>query len=78
MSTTPSRRRSGQRWRRPGASVPVESGPLPEADAEQAIAMGEETAELDMQAFLDADARMADAEPQAPEQIPGQERLTFE
>jgi hypothetical protein len=41
-------------------------------------ALGEETAELDMQAFLDADAQTAQAEPTLPEQIPGQERLTFE
>lgn len=61
-----------------GGMAPLGSDPLPEAEAEQPIAMGEETAELDMQAFLDADARMAEAEPQAPEQIPGQERLTFE
>ena len=39
---------------------------------------GPETAELDMQAFLDADAQTAEADPQVPEQIPGQERLTFE
>jgi hypothetical protein len=45
--------------------------------APQDHTLGQETAELDMQAFLDADAQAAEGQ-QLPEQIPGQERLTFE
>lgn len=62
----------------PEDMAPSELAPAPEGIVSQDYSVGEETAELDMQAFLDADARIAEAEPQVPEQIPGQERLTFE
>jgi len=56
--------------------MPMEPAPedVPPADF---APLGEETAELDMQAFLDAEAATVDVE-QPPEQMPGQERLTFE
>jgi len=62
--------------------APAPDRGLSEARASFALA-GQETAELDMQAVLREDAEAADPEgpvraPGAPEQIPGQERLTFE
>jgi hypothetical protein len=57
--------------------------PAPEAEDQIVAGIGEETAELDMQAVLEQDARLAEAserhpgEP-PPEPLPGQERLSFE
>jgi hypothetical protein len=58
--------------------APIEPFAAPENLAPHDHGLGQETAELDMQAFLDADAQGAQTGPDLPEQIPGQERLTFE
>jgi hypothetical protein len=61
------------------AGLPIEHGGAPpEPSPPDFSTLGQETAELDMQSVLDADGPLPGQDLQAPEQIPGQERLTFE